>query len=96
MAAIIKLPKKKEPKEPQPRPRIRIKHHENEHTKNPLFRKYLANVYESGKNRNSRFITALGAIFANNETQALKQAQAIYTCKQGQRIELSECLDPFL
>ncbi|AEH21900.1 VHS1087 protein [Vibrio phage 1] len=96
MAVIIKLPKKNKPTEPQPRPRIKIKHHENEHVKNPLFRKYLANVYENGKNSSSRFITALGAIFAKNETQALTQAQSIYTCKQGQRIELSECIDPFL
>ncbi|QNJ59207.1 hypothetical protein [Vibrio phage vB_ValS_PJ32] len=59
------------------------------------YSKYLANVLESVKNNNSRFIIALGAIFAKNKTDAMRQAQALYTCKAGQRIEVSECLDPF-
>ncbi|QCG76657.1 hypothetical protein [Vibrio phage D4] len=88
MAVILKLPTKKQP-EPQPKPRPQRP------INNPLYCKYLANVYESGKNNPCRFVIALGAIFATNETQALKQAQAIYTCKPGQRIELSNCLDPF-
>lgn len=92
MAYKIKLPPKEEQEAPPPR---RI-HHETRPNRNPLFRKYLANVVENVKNKPCRFVNALGAIFANNETQALKQAQALYTCKPGQRIELSECLDPFL
>lgn len=86
---------KPDPKpEPRPEPRHPEKPRRKHQTKNPLYSKYLANVFENVKNRPSRFVTALGVIFAKNETQALTQARTLHTCKPGQVIEVQEALDP--
>ncbi|AUR96021.1 hypothetical protein NVP1215B_103 [Vibrio phage 1.215.B._10N.222.54.F7] len=81
---------------PERRPRLDPRKHDTSQKYRPTVRKYLANVVENDRNNRSIFVSALGAIFAKSDRDAEYQANALYTCLHGQRIEVSECLDPFL